>query len=120
MPHGIHGLSRHACQRERTAHLLAQSGQDFHFAARVLVRGPVLDVDDAYHPVAGNHRGGKECFKTIFRKFAEVLESGVFVRLTRNSQQSPFPCNPARETLVQLQAHFADFGLVVRVGGAED
>ena len=90
MPHRFHCFRGHAGQRQRAAHLFTQGGEDFHLAAGVLMGRTVLYIDDAYNPVAGDDGRRKKRLESIFRKFSEVFESRIFIRLARYRQQAAF------------------------------
>jgi hypothetical protein len=116
----FHRRRRHPGQGERTAHLFPESRQDFHFATRVLVSLPVLNVDHTDNSVPRDHRRGKERFECVFRQFAEIFEPRVPVRLARNRQETPLPGYPSGQPFVQFQPDTPDFRLVMRVRSAKN
>ena len=63
--------------RDQAAHLFADESHQRHFVARMLVRFPVMHVDDADDLPAIDQRHGKKRLVSIFLQRAERLEPGV-------------------------------------------
>src|SRR6202142_3855358 len=115
----LHHQRRHASQHQRAAHLLAYGGEQFHLAAAMLMRLPVLHVDDSDHAVARDHGRREERLEGVFGKVAEALEPRIRVGLAGNGDQPPLPGHPAGEAFAHFQADPADFGRVRVIRSAQ-
>ncbi len=62
---------------DRAAHLFADKGHQSDFVRTVLMRVPVMDVDDADQFAGRDQRNRKERLVSIFRERLESFKSGI-------------------------------------------
>jgi len=87
-------VARHAASTSTQPTCSADSGEDLHPPAGVLMRNAVLNVNYAHHAIARDHGSREKSFERILRQLAERFETLIVMASAGDRQQFPLAGHP--------------------------